>query len=84
MLLSQVTAKKTIFAVFWTSAFSGVASWRQSEKDEHVCTTTNLPLSTVSKLFLYSNAFMEKSGAQTLTFKTVTNKHCHVYCVILI
>jgi len=26
-----------------------------------------------SKLFLYSNAFMAKSGAQSLTFKSVTN-----------
>jgi len=28
-----------------------------------------------SKSFLYSNAFMAKSGAQTLTFKSVTDKH---------
>ena len=27
---------------FWTSAFSDVDSWRQSEKVEHGCTTTNL------------------------------------------
>ena len=27
-----------------------------------------------SKLFLYSNDFIEKSGAQTLTFKSVTNR----------
>jgi len=32
------------------------------------------PYPTVSKSFLYSNAFMAKSGAQTLTFKSVTNK----------
>ena len=32
------------------------------------------PHPTVSKSFLYSNAFMEKSGAQSLTFKSVTNK----------
>ena len=32
------------------------------------------PYSTVSKSFLYSNAFMAKSGAQSLTFKSVTNK----------
>ena len=59
--------KKTIFAVFWTSAFSDVAIWRQSEKVEHRCTTA-------SKSFLYSNAFMAKSGAQTLTFKSVRDK----------
>jgi len=34
-----------IFAVFWTSAFSVVANWQQSNKVEHGCTTTNLPLS---------------------------------------
>jgi len=32
------------------------------------------PYPTVSKSFLYSNAFMAKSGAQTLTFKSMTNK----------
>ena len=41
---------KTIFAVFWTSAFSGVASWRQPEKVEDGCTTTNLPLSNGFKI----------------------------------
>ena len=42
--------KKTIFAVFWISAFSGVANWQQSEKVEHGCTTTNLPLSNGIKI----------------------------------
>jgi len=42
--------KTPIFAVFWTSAFSGVASWQQSEKVEHGCTTTNLPLSNGIKI----------------------------------
>ena len=37
--------KTPIFAVFWTSAFSDVASWHQSQKVEHGCTTTNFPLS---------------------------------------
>jgi len=32
------------------------------------------PYPTVSKSFLYSNAFMAKSGAQSLPFKSVTNK----------
>ena len=62
-------AKSQILAVFWTSAFSGVANWQQSEKVEHGCTTT-----TASKSFLYSNAFMAKSGTQSLTFKSVRNK----------
>ena len=32
------------------------------------------PYPTASKSFLYSNAFMAKSGAQSLTLKSVTNK----------
>jgi len=32
------------------------------------------PYPVVSKSFLYSNAFMAKSGAQSLTFKSVTNR----------
>jgi len=36
--------KTPFFAVSWTSAFSVVASWQQSDKGEHGCTTTNLPL----------------------------------------
>ena len=32
------------------------------------------PYPTASKSFLYSNVFMLKSGAQPLTFKSVTNK----------
>jgi len=32
------------------------------------------PYPTASKSFLYSNAFMAKSGAQTLTFKSVTDR----------
>jgi len=43
-------AKTPIFAVFWTSAFSGVASWQQSQNVEHQCTTTNLPLSNGIKI----------------------------------
>jgi len=32
------------------------------------------PYPTVSESFLYSNAFMAKSGAQILTFKNVTDR----------
>jgi len=32
------------------------------------------PYPTASKSFLYSNAFMANSGAQSLTFKSVTNR----------
>ena len=62
---------------FWTSAFSDVANWHQSQEVEHGCTTTNIPLSNGMKLVsvgYYSNAFMAKSGAQTLTFKSVTDR----------
>jgi len=43
-------AKTPNFCCFWTSAFSGVANWPKSEKVEHRCTTTNLPLSTGIKI----------------------------------
>jgi len=36
--------KPQFLPFFCTSAFSGVANWQQSEKVEHGCTTTNLPL----------------------------------------
>ena len=42
--------KNPIFAIFWTSAFSVVASWQQSDKVKHRCTTTNLPLSNGIKI----------------------------------
>jgi len=67
--------KTPIFAIFWTSAFSVVANWQQSDKVEHGFTQLQtFPYPTASKSFLYSNAFMVKSGAQSLTFKSVTNK----------
>ena len=49
-----VAAKKTQFLrflpFFWTSAFSDVANCHQSQKIEHGCTTTNLPLSNSMKI----------------------------------
>ena len=36
------------------------------------------PYPTASKSFLYSNAFVAKSGAQTLTFKSVTDKQTNI------
>jgi len=45
-----VAAKNPNFCSFWTSAFSRVAIWQQSEKVEHGCTTTNLPLSNGIKI----------------------------------
>ena len=43
--------KKTIFAIFWTSAFSGVANWQQSEKVEHWRTTANHRSTNGIKIF---------------------------------
>jgi len=45
-----LVAKNANFAGFWTSAFSGVANWHQSEKVEHWCTAINLPLSNGIKV----------------------------------
>jgi len=42
--------KIPIFAIFWTSAFSGVANWQQFEKVEHGCTITDIPLSNGIKI----------------------------------
>jgi len=57
-ILSPSVGENPIFCRFWTSAFSGVASWQQSEKVEQLQT---FPYPTASKSFLYS--FMAKSGA---------------------
>jgi len=66
--------KLNFLRFFWTSAFSGVASWQQSEKVEHGAQLQTFPYPTASQSFLYSNVFMAKSGAQSLTFKSVTNR----------
>jgi len=62
------------FAIFWTSGFSDVAIWHQSQKVEHGAQLKTFPYPTTSKSFLYSNAFMAKSGAQTLTFESVMDR----------
>jgi len=64
-----------IFAVFWSWAFSGVANCQQPEKVEHGAQLQTFPYPTASKSYLSSNAFKTMSGAQSLTFKSVTNKH---------
>jgi len=43
-------AKNLNFCPFWTSAFSAVANWQQSDKVKHECTTTNLPLFNAIKI----------------------------------
>jgi len=55
-----------------TLAFSVVANWQQSDEVEHGAQA--FPYPTASKSFRYSSAFIAKSGAQSLTFKSVTNK----------
>jgi len=70
-------AKKSHFAVFWTSTFSGVAIWQQSGSLRKLNTGEQLQTFAypkASKSVLYSNDFMAKSGAQTLTSERVTNK----------
>jgi len=73
-----VAVKRTqfyrFFAVFWTSAFSDVANCHQSQQVQHGAQLQTFPYPTASKSFLYSNTFMAKSGAQSLTFKSETNK----------
>jgi len=66
--------KSPIFAVFWTSACSVSPTGNSLTKLNTGAQLQAFPYPTVSKSFLYSNAFMAKSGAQTLTFKSVTNK----------
>jgi len=60
-----VAAKNPIFAVFaifWISAFSDVANCRQSQKVEHGCTTTNLPLSNGIKIVSVLQRFHGEIG----------------------
>jgi len=47
---------------FLISAFSGVASWQQSEKVEDGCTTANLPLSNGIKIVSVLQRFHGKIG----------------------
>ena len=42
--------KPQFLPVFWTSAFSVVANWQQSDKVEHECTITNLRLSNGNRI----------------------------------
>jgi len=64
-----------IFDFFLTSAFIGVAIGSSLRKLNMGTQLQTFPYPTVSKSFLYSHAFMAKFGAQTLTFKSVTNRH---------
>ena len=71
--------KTPIFAVFWTSAFSDVDSWWQSEKVERGCTTTNLPLSNGIKIIsvlqrLHGEIGRTNSDIQKRDVTSVTGK----------
>jgi len=57
-----LAAKTPNFCRFWTSAFSGVANWQQSEKVEHWCTTTNLPLSNGIRIVSVLQRFRGEIG----------------------
>ena len=59
-------AKIPEFYRFWTSAFTGVTSWRHAEKVARECKTTMHSPSTVSKSFLYSTP-SEHNRAHHLT-----------------
>jgi len=79
-----LAAKSPNFAIFSTLAFSGIASWQQSEKVEHGCTTTNLPLSNGIKIVSvlqclhgeigHKNSDVQKSDEQT---DKKTQRFCH-------
>jgi len=66
--------KKQFFVVFWTSSFSDVSIGINLRKLSTGAQLQTFPYATALKSLLYSNAFMAKSGAQTLTFKSVTDK----------
>jgi len=67
--------KPPIFAVFWTSEFCGVTSWWHSQKVEHGCTITSLPLSNGIKIVSVlqclhgeirrTNSYVQKRDGQT-------------------
>jgi len=50
LVCRPLLAKNPNFCRFWTSAFSVVAYSQQSDKVEHGCTTTSLPLSNGIKI----------------------------------
>jgi len=70
-----VAAKKTNFCRFFKLRHLVVSPIGSSLRKLNTCAQLRtFPYPTVSKSLLYSNAFMAKSGAQSLTFKSVTNR----------
>ena len=64
------------FAIFWTSAFSVVANWQQSDKVEHGCTTTSLALSNGINIVSVLQRLHDEIGRtiSDVTFTSVTDR----------
>jgi len=69
-----VVAKNPNFSVFGLQHFVMSATGINLRKLNTGAQLQTCPYPTASKSFLYSNAFMAKSGAQSLTFKRVTDR----------
>jgi len=70
-----LAAKKTQFLPFFGILHLVVSPIGSSlRKLDTVAQLQTFPYPTISKLFLYSNAFMAKSDTQSLTFKSVTDR----------
>jgi len=74
----RLLAKNANFCIFWTSAFSGVANWQQSEKVEHSCTNTNLPLSNGIKIVSVLQRFHGEIGRSGQSLR-LTDKKLNVF-----
>jgi len=64
--------KPKILRFFWTSVLSPLGG--SLRKLNTSAQPQTFPYPTASKPFLYNKAFTAKSGAQTLTFKSMTNR----------
>jgi len=74
--------KTTHFPAFWNSALLGVGSWQQLKKWIMGAQPQTFPYPTISKSFLYSNAFMAKSGVQSLTFESMMNRQISTFLAV--
>jgi len=64
----ETKTPKLPFGILWSPVGSNVKKLKMGAQLQ------TIPYPTISKSFLYSNAFMAKSCAQTLTFTSVTDK----------
>ena len=83
ILSPSVGEKSQFLPFFWTSAYSGVSNWQQSEKLNTGAQLQTFPYQTASKSFLYSNGVTAKSGAQSLTFKSLTNTQTNKHGMVI-